>query len=175
MRLQVARIGKPHGIRGEVTVQVMTDTPEDRFVPGTELIVEPARSRAAHGRLRPLEQGDPAAGFEEVRDRNTAETLRGAQLFVDAEDVEDDEDAWYEHELEGLDVRVDGDSVGKVTGLSTHAAQDLLIVEATDGARCWCPSSRKSFPRWTSTAGSSSSPRRPGLFELTGTTRSEQD
>ena len=42
MQLQVARIGKPHGIRGEVTVQVLTDAPEDRFVPGTEFVVEPA-------------------------------------------------------------------------------------------------------------------------------------
>ena len=42
MQLQVARIGKPHGIRGEVTVQVLTDAPEDRFVPGVEFVVEPA-------------------------------------------------------------------------------------------------------------------------------------
>ena len=42
MQLQVARIGKPHGIRGEVTVQVLTDAPGDRFVPGTKFIVEPA-------------------------------------------------------------------------------------------------------------------------------------
>ena len=42
MQLQVARIGKPHGIRGEVTVQVLTDAPGDRFVPGTEFVVEPA-------------------------------------------------------------------------------------------------------------------------------------
>ena len=42
MQLQVARIGKPHGIRGEVTVQVLTDAPGDRFVPGTQFVVEPA-------------------------------------------------------------------------------------------------------------------------------------
>ena len=43
MQLQVARIGKPHGIRGEVTVQVLTDAPGDRFVPGTSSSWNPPR------------------------------------------------------------------------------------------------------------------------------------
>ena len=68
MQLQVARIGKPHGIRGEVTVQVLTDAPGDRFVPGTQFVVEPASAGPADRGERPLEQGHPAAGLRGGRD-----------------------------------------------------------------------------------------------------------
>ena len=37
----VGRIGKPHGLRGEVTVEVRTDEPDRRFAPGTTLRAEP--------------------------------------------------------------------------------------------------------------------------------------
>ncbi|GER21950.1 ribosome maturation factor RimM [Zafaria cholistanensis] len=166
MRLQVARIGKPHGIRGEVTVQVMTDAPEERFLPGTELIVEPAKLGTLTVAGARWNKDILLLAFKEVRDRNTAETLRGAQLFVDAEDDEDDEDAWYEHELEGLDVRVDGASVGKVTGLRTHAAQDLLIVEAADGAEVLVPFVEEIVPEVDLEGGFVVVTPPPGLFEL---------
>jgi 16S rRNA processing protein RimM len=175
MRLQVARIGKPHGIRGEVTVQVMTDAPEDRFLPGTELIVEPAKLGKLTVAAARWNKEILLLAFNEVRDRNTAETLRGAQLFVDAEDVEDDEDAWYEHELEGLEVRVDGASVGKVTGLRTHAAQDLLIVEATDGAEVLVPFVEEIVPEVDLDGGFVVVTPPPGLFELNRDEAEEQD
>ena len=47
--------------------------------------------------------------FEEIETRNEAETLRGAKLFIETEDLdEDDDEGWYEHELVGLEVRVGG-------------------------------------------------------------------
>jgi 16S rRNA processing protein RimM len=140
MEVLVARIGKPHGIRGEVTVQLFTDAPEDRFEPGAvfraegiplpELTVTKAR----------WNKETLIVAFEQVPDRNTAETLRGATLFIDSDDTDDDEDdAWYEHELVGLDVRVDGQAVGKVTALRTMAVQDLLVVELADGHEVLVP------------------------------------
>jgi 16S rRNA processing protein RimM len=173
MRVQVARIGKPHGIRGEVTVQVMTDSPEERFEPGQVFDVEPA----THGSLTVegarWNKDILLLAFEEVLDRNQAETLRGAKLFVETDDVEgDEENAWYEHELEGLEVRVGGEVVGRIAGLRTHAAQDLLIVEANDGAEVLVPFVEQIVPEVDVEAGFVRVDPPAGLFELN---RDEED
>jgi 16S rRNA processing protein RimM len=140
MQLQVARIGKPHGIRGEVTVQVLTDAPEDRFVPGTEFVVEPASAGPLTVRSARWNKDILLLGFEEVADRNRAETLRGAKLFMETEELDEDGDeGWYEHELIGLEARVGSQSVGKVTALNTMPVQDLLVVETPDGKEILIP------------------------------------
>ena len=78
--------------------------------------------------------------FEEIETRNEAETLRGAKLFIETEDVdEDDDEGWYEHELVGLEVRVGDQVVGKVSGLHTLPVQDLLVVTTTDGKEILIP------------------------------------
>ncbi|MBG6083501.1 ribosome maturation factor RimM [Zhihengliuella flava] len=141
MRLQVARIGKPHGIRGEVTVQVMTDAPEERFVPGQVLDVEPSsRGPLTVARSR-WNKNILLLAFEEVRDRNTAEALRGSQLFIDSDDTEmtDAGDEWYAHELVGLTALVGGRPVGHVVALQQGEAQDLLEIELNDGATALVP------------------------------------
>ncbi|MFE5839120.1 ribosome maturation factor RimM [Arthrobacter sp. NPDC056493] len=140
MQLQVARIGKPHGIRGEVTVQVLTDAPEDRFVPGTEFVVEPASAGPLTVRSARWNKDILLLGFEEVADRNRAETLRGAKLFIETEELgEDDDEGWYEHELVGLEARVGSRAVGKVTALNTMPVQDLLVIETPDGREILIP------------------------------------
>ncbi|QYF91291.1 ribosome maturation factor RimM [Arthrobacter sp. PAMC25284] len=140
MKLQVARIGKPHGIRGEVTVQVLTDAPGDRFVPGTEFIVEPATAGPLTVLSARWNKDILLLAFEELETRNEAETVRGAKLFIETEEIdEDDDEGWYEHELEGLDVRVGDAVVGKVTGLRTLPVQDLLVVTTTDGTEILIP------------------------------------
>ncbi len=123
MQLQVARIGKPHGIRGEVTVQVLTDAPGDRFVPGTQFIVEPASAGPLTVFSARWNKDILLLAFDEIETRNEAETLRGAKLFIETEDIgaEDDDEGWYEHELVGLEVRVGGNVVGKVSA-TAHAA-----------------------------------------------------
>ncbi|GAA5229309.1 ribosome maturation factor RimM [Arthrobacter cryoconiti] len=138
MQVQVARIGKPHGIRGEVTALVLTDAPDSRFAVGAEFAVE-------SGKLGPLKVSSSRwnkdillLGFEGTSTRNEAELLRGAVLVFESEDDEDD-DAWYEHELLNLQVRVGSEVVGKVTGLRTQAVQDLLIVTDTEGDEVLVP------------------------------------
>src|SRR6185312_6085806 len=124
MRLQVARIGKPHGIRGEVTVQLMTDDPDARFEPGTVFDVEAGPVQALTVEGARWNKEILLVAFEEIVDRNAAETVRGARLFIETEDLdEDDDDTWYEHELVGLNARIGDEVVGKVTGLRTNAAQ----------------------------------------------------
>lgn len=141
MKLQVARIGKPHGIRGEVTVQVLTDAPGDRFIPGTEFIVEPATAGPLTVLSARWNKEILLLAFEEIETRNEAEAIRGAKLFIETAEIDEDDDdeGWYEHELEGLDVRVGDDVVGKVTGLHTLPVQDLLVVTTTDGRELLIP------------------------------------
>lgn len=138
--LLVARIGKPHGLRGEVTVQTHTDDPERRYVPGTVFATQ-----AAPGTGVPRELTLATArkhrevwllGFEEIPDRTGAESLRDTRLLLDLEAVEepdDEDDGWYEHDLVGLAVHDPAGTVlGEVTGLVIGAAQDLLEVRLTD-------------------------------------------
>src|SRR6478672_4897303 len=141
MQLQVARIGKPHGIRGEVTVQVLTDAPEDRFVPGTEFVVEPASAG-------PL-------------------TVRSAQLFIETEELdEDDDEGWYEHELVGLEARVGSQAVGKVAALNTMPVQDLLVVETPDGKEILIPFVEQIVPEVNVEDGFVLLTPPAGLFEI---------
>ncbi|SDL12339.1 ribosome maturation factor RimM [Arthrobacter sp. ok362] len=140
MQLQVARIGKPHGIRGEVTVQVLTDAPGDRFVPGTQFIVEPASAGPLTVFSARWNKDILLLAFDEIETRNDAETLRGAKLFIETEEIgADDDEGWYEHELVGLDVRVGGNVVGKVSALHTLPVQDLLVVTTDDGKEVLVP------------------------------------
>jgi 16S rRNA processing protein RimM len=139
MRLQVARIGKPHGIRGEVTVQVLTDAPEDRFAPGAVFEVEHPTVKKLTVEGARWNKEILLLAFEEMLDRNTAETMRGAKLFIDTDEVEDDSEGWYEHELVDLEARVGDKVVGKVIALRTGNVQDLLVVESTEGDEIYVP------------------------------------
>ena len=167
MQLQVARIGKPHGIRGEVTVQVLTDAPGDRFVPGTEFVVEPASAGPLTLRSARWNKEILLLGFDEVADRNRAETLRGDKLFIETEELdEDDEEGWYEHELVGLDARVGSQAVGKITALNTMPVQDLLVVETTEGKEILIPFVEQIVPEVNVEEGYVLLTPPAGLFEV---------
>jgi len=167
MQLQVARIGKPHGIRGEVTVQVLTDAPEDRFVPGTEFVVEDAAAGRLTVRSARWNKDILLLGFEEVADRNQAETLRGAKLFIETEELDgDDDEGWYEHELVGLEARVGAQVVGKVTALNTMPVQDLLMVTTADGEEILIPFVEQIVPEVNIEEGFILLTPPDGLFEL---------
>lgn len=148
--LLVARIGKPHGLHGEVTVQLHTDDPQGRFAPGVRLATEAAPGTGVPRELTVASarshRGIWLLGFEQIPDRTGAESLRGTRLFVDVTDGapfdEDttDEDAWYEDDLVGL-VAYDpaGERLGEVSALQTGAAQDLLVLRLLDGAEALVP------------------------------------
>ena len=175
MQLQVARIGKPHGIRGEVTVQVLTDAPGDRFVPGTQFIVEPASAGPLTVFSARWNKDILLLAFEEIETRNEAETLRGAKLFIETEDIgaEDDDEGWYEHELVGLDVRVGDNVVGKVSALHTLPVQDLLVVTTDDGKEVLIPFVEQIVPEVNVAKNTSWSPRRPDCSRSTPTRPAE--
>lgn len=139
--LLVARIGKPHGLRGEVTVQTHTDDPLARYVQGA---VFATQAQPGTGVPRQLTLATARKhreiwllGFEEIPDRTGAESLRGTQLMLDQDEFEgddtDDGEGWYEHDLVGLAVHdPSGEMLGEVTGLVIGAVQDLLEVRLTD-------------------------------------------
>lgn len=167
MQLQVARIGKPHGIRGEVTVQVLTDAPEDRFVPGTQFVVEPASAGPLTVLSARWNKDILLLGFEEIETRNEAETLRGAKLFIETEELdEDDDEGWYEHELVGLEARVGSQVVGKISGLNTMPVQDLLMVETPDGKEILIPFVEQIVPEVNVEEGYILVTPPEGLFEV---------
>ena len=167
MQLQVARIGKPHGIRGEVTVQVLTDAPEDRFVPGTEFVVEPASAGPLTVHSARWNKDILLLAFEEIETRNEAETLRGAKLFIETEELdEDDDEGWYEHELVGLEARVGSQVVGKISGLNTMPVQDLLVVETPDGKEILIPFVEQIVPEVNVEEGYVLVTPPAGLFEI---------
>ncbi|MEU0441949.1 ribosome maturation factor RimM [Streptomyces sp. NPDC006186] len=142
MQLVVARIGRAHGIRGEVTVEVRTDEPELRLGPGAVLATDPA-SRGpltiASGRVH---SGRLLLRFEGVDDRNAAEALRNTLLIadIDPDELPDGEDEYYDHQLIDLDVVLaDGTEVGRITEISHLPSQDLFIVERPDGSEVMIP------------------------------------
>ncbi len=136
MEALVARIGKPHGLRGEVTVRLHTDVPEQRFAVGTQLLTRPADAGPLTVRSARVHNGIWLLAFDEASDRTAAEALRGTELVVDEDDADAgrDDDGWYEDELVGVPVRdVDGRTIGEVTALHVRPAQDLLEVRLSDG------------------------------------------
>lgn len=136
MQLVVGRIGRAHGIKGEVTVEVRTDEPELRLAPGSVLATDPASAgplTVATGRVH---SGRLLLRFEGVPDRTAAEALRNTLLIADVDpDVQpEDPDEFYDHQLIDLDVvTADGTEVGRIAEISHLPHQDLLVVRRPDG------------------------------------------
>ena len=142
----VGRIGRPHGIRGEVTVEVRTDEPERRFADGATLRVAPPGGSAFAGSTLTVEstrwhQSTLLVVFAEIADRTAAEAARGVVLSVavPADETPDDPEEFYDHQLVGLAAfDLDGAPLGEVTGL-VHGAQDLLTIRTPDGRDALVP------------------------------------
>ncbi|WP_030421556.1 ribosome maturation factor RimM [Streptomyces sp. NRRL F-5065] len=142
MQLVVARIGRAHGIRGEVTVEVRTDEPELRLGPGAVLTTDPATAGPLTIETGRVHSGRLLLRFEGVHDRDGAEALRNTLLIaeVDPDERPEDEDEYYDHQLIDLDVvTVDGEEVGRITEISHLPTQDLFIVERPDGTEALVP------------------------------------
>lgn len=138
MRLAVARIGRPHGIKGEVTIENLTDRPEERFVEGSTLECDsPLHQMLEISRVR-VHQGTWMLTFTQVADRNEAERLRNSRLYADVDldqTVEEDE-SYHIEQLRGLKVQgIDGREIGVVIDVENLPGQDLLKVETVRGER----------------------------------------
>ncbi|MER5728530.1 ribosome maturation factor RimM [Streptomyces sp. NPDC002138] len=142
MQLVVARIGRAHGIKGEVTVEVRTDEPELRLGPGAVLQTEPASAGPLTVETGRVHSGRLLLRFAGVKDRTGAEALRNTLLIaeVDPAEVPEDPEEFYDHQLMDLDVVLaDGTVVGRITEISHLPSQDLFIVERPDGTEVMIP------------------------------------
>jgi 16S rRNA processing protein RimM len=147
--LVVGRVGRPHGIRGELTVEVRTDDPESRFAPGAVLRTEPASLgplTVEDVRSRP---GGLVVAFAGIDDRGAAEALRGTVLVVDSDSLPplDQAEEWYDHQLVGLAaVTPGGDRLGELTDVVHTPGPDLLVVRDADGREHLVPFVRDIVP-----------------------------
>ncbi len=137
-QLRVGRLTKAHGLKGAIKIELFTDIPEKRFVPGAVFTLQVPTSSPWHGKtleLRELRYYNlqPVAFFTGIDDRSTAESLVKAILWVEQDLDETEEDAWFDAQLVGLDVLRDGRKVGTVTRIDHFPAQDLLTVATGTG------------------------------------------
>jgi 16S rRNA processing protein RimM len=139
-QLRVGRLTKAHGLKGAIKVELYTDAPERRFVPGAVFSLQVPTSSPWHGKTLELNElkfynSHPVAFFKNVSDRTTAETLIKAILWIDQDlaEASDEEDAWFDHQLVGLSVLRDGIKVGTVSQIDHFPAQDLLTVATSSG------------------------------------------
>lgn len=140
--LVVGFISKPHGIRGEVYVQPLTDHPEGTFAPGVVLRPAGADGRQPDSEAPPLrvESARPfqrgwLVRFGGTRDRNDADRLRSRYLLRPVDELEPlAADELFYHQLVGLAVRtVDGREVGTVQEVYEMRPSDLLEVRTSTG------------------------------------------
>jgi 16S rRNA processing protein RimM len=136
MRVTVGRIGRPHGVRGDVVVGVRTDEPELRFARGSRLDTDPVGVGPLTVAGHRWHSGDLLVRFEEISDRTAAAELGGTWLLVDSAVLGalDDPDEFRDGDLVGLSVRtVDGTAVGTVADV-LHHGQDILVIDPAGGA-----------------------------------------
>ncbi len=146
MQLVVARVGRAHGLKGEVALDLRTDAPEERLAIGETLTTDPTDAGPLTVTRVRVHQSRWLVTFAEAADRASAEALRGVELVVDV-DASDEEDAWYPHELRGLRAELeDGTVVGEVVALEHLPAHDALAIRETGGERTLVPFVRAIVP-----------------------------
>jgi 16S rRNA processing protein RimM len=168
VRVVVARIGRAHGIRGEVSVELRTDSPRERFTDGAVLHVGAgvigAPETLTVERVRD-HNGTLLLTFAEAADRTAADALRNLLLEADVPDDEDD-DAWYEEQLVGLRaLDPAGRELGEVTALDVDAPQHRLTVRTPDGVLRLVPFVHEIVPVVDPAAGHVVIDAPPGLLD----------
>jgi 16S rRNA processing protein RimM len=136
MQLVVGVIARPHGVRGEVVVDVTTDEPAARYVVGTAMATDPPEAGPLLVEAIRPHQGRLLVAFEGVLDRDAAQELRGVKLCVDSADVTppEDPDEFSDFQLVGLvAVDTDGQRLGEVVRVNHGLAAEMLVLRRPDG------------------------------------------
>ncbi|REJ04780.1 ribosome maturation factor RimM [Microbacterium bovistercoris] len=168
-QLRVGRLLKAHGLKGGLKLELYTDDPARRFVPGAEFTLQVPEASVWHGKTITVREyrvmnGSSVVFFDDVEDRTAAESLVRAILWIDQDLDEADEDAWYDQQLAGLDVVRDDEVIGRVVRIEHMPAQDLLIVKAA-GREVMVPFVKAIVPTVDVAAGRIVVTPPPGLFE----------
>ncbi len=140
-QLRVGRLVKAHGLKGALKLELYTDDPDGRFVPGASFTLQVPEASPWHGKSVTVREfrwmnSHPVLFLEGIDDRDAAESIVRAILWIDQDaSAPAEDDAWYDHQLIGLDVLRDGTRVGRVTRVDHFPAQDLLTVQAEGDER----------------------------------------
>lgn len=166
MLVVVGRLGRPHGVRGEISVEVRTDEPERRFFPGAKLITS-AGSELTIDSVH-WHSGRLLLSFAGYVDRTAVEQLRGLLVQVERSDDEQPEgdDEFYDSALVGCAVLdAAGVSVGVIKEVAHLPAQDLLVILTEDGRELLLPFIREFVPSVDSGKRVITVTPPPGLFD----------
>lgn len=140
MLVVVGRLGRPHGVRGEISVEVRTDEPDRRFYPGAHLITSEGSELTVESVH--WHSGRLLVSFADYPDRTAVEQLRGVLVQVERPDGEQPEgdDEFYDSALVGCEVRdASGTRVGVVKEVAHLPAQDLLVITSNDDREILVP------------------------------------
>lgn len=138
--LRVGRLVKAHGLKGAFKLELYTDSPKLRFVEGAKLALQVPESSPWFGKTVTVQElrwynTMPVLFLKECQDRTVAETLVKAILLVEVanDEITNEEDAWFDHQLVGLKVIRDAAEIGVVARVDHLPAQDLLAIKTADG------------------------------------------
>ena len=137
MNTVVGVIGRPHGVRGEVAVELRTDEPERRFAIG-QVLLEEGGTRQFTVRSARNHSGRLLVSFAELVDRAGAEAVRGMLLtaVVGPDEQPAGPGEFYDRHLIGMRATTpEGAEVGAVRSVLHLPAQDILEIETATGPR----------------------------------------
>jgi 16S rRNA processing protein RimM len=131
-RICIAQLGAPHGVRGEMRLRSFTQVPEDFAqygpydldIPGRQIKLVSARAQKDMFLVR----------IDGIDNRDAAALLTNQKLYVPRErlpELEEDDDSFYHTDLIGMEVRMDGNSIGRVMAVPDFGAGDLLEIQLT--------------------------------------------
>ena len=170
-KLRVGRFLKAHGLKGAIKLELYTDSPNERFVPGAVLELQVPEESPWFGKSVTVSElkwfnSSPVLFLKDVSDRTQAESLIKAILLVEQPlDVSPQEpDAWYDHQLAGLKVMRDGVEIGTLLRVEHRPAQDLLVIKSEE-AEVLLPFVKAFVPKVDVSAGVIEITPPGGLFE----------
>lgn len=170
--LRVGRLTKAHGLKGALKLELYTDEPDLRFQPGSQVSLQVPTDSPWFGQQLTVKElryynNHPVVFFDGVDDRTAAESLSRAILWVeyDPEARPSEEDAWFDHQLVGLDVLRDDSVIGQVQRLDHLPAQDLIVVATNGGDEVLLPFVKQFVPEVNVEGGFIRVTPPGGLFE----------
>ncbi|MGA1449635.1 MAG: ribosome maturation factor RimM [Candidatus Nanopelagicales bacterium] len=141
MQVVVGRIGRPHGVKGEINVEVLTDNPEQRFQPQSKLKLQNSEKTLTVKSIK-LSQKKLLVFFEEIQDRNQADEYKGQYLTLDLDESEipTEGDEFYDQQLIGLKAFDQNQvNLGEIIDVIHGAAQDLLVIKTPENKQVLVP------------------------------------
>ena len=162
-RIAVGRINGPWGLQGHVKVTPLTSNPQ-RLQPGSELIVDGERR---HVLDVASPKGYPCVLFDGYHNRNGAETLKGALIEIEEDELPElAPDQYYVHQLIGLQVvTTDGDHLGSLEDVLRTGANDVYLVKRRKAKDILIPAIADVIVRVDLEAGEMLIDALPGLLE----------